>query len=54
MTLETRPTDKTHEQTKHAAELCALLVNDLHGELPSVRKLLQPYIMDISEIAGLT
>ncbi|KAF5584665.1 DNA-directed RNA polymerase III subunit RPC3 [Fusarium pseudoanthophilum] len=22
-------------QTKHAAELCALLVNDLHGELPS-------------------
>lgn len=23
-------------QTKHAAELCALLVNDLYGELPSV------------------
>jgi hypothetical protein len=24
-------------QTKHAAELCALLVNDLYGELPSVQ-----------------
>ncbi len=26
-------------QTKHAAELCALLVSDLFGELPSVRSL---------------
>lgn len=26
----------TSPKTKHAAELCALLVNDLYGELPSV------------------
>src|SRR6478735_7219811 len=41
-------------QTKHAAELCALLVNDLHGELPSVRNVLCYSCLDTSEVVGLT
>jgi hypothetical protein len=30
-------TDHVLRKTKHAAELCAHLVNDIYGELPSVR-----------------
>jgi hypothetical protein len=38
------PLTSFSRQTKHAAELCALLVNDLHGELPSVRNFSALYV----------